>query len=278
MGAIIGSVSFVAFGSYIATLLLDRMPISQILWLRFAGYVLCMAPVTLVFHWNETMRPYRLDHQITRGVVAVAAAYFLILGLKGMNLGEAVSVFYIYPAIACIGSLVFLGEPMSSWRWAALAMGFIGVLLILRPDAAGLNGWGIFIIISAALVAAKMVLHRHYAGRASPLVAAFWERAVGVALLTFALPFSWTSISGGDFYLIVLLIIAGIGAQILMVLAIFHAPLSRLAPFTYWEILFALALQVGLQGIVPEPLALIGVATIVVAGLVISKAELTRSA
>ena len=105
------------------------------------------------------------------------------------------------------------------------------------------------------------------------MVAAFWERGVGSVALTLTLPFAWAPINGASLGAVAGLILASVAAQLTLVYAISRAPLVRLAPFTYWEVLFALLLDVALIGTVPDPLAMIGMAVLVVSGFV---ATITR--
>ena len=271
--AIVASVSFVAIGAYFAKRLLADLPANQVLWLRFVGYVVCLAPWTLMVSRHELVRPFRPDHQIYRGVLAVGIALFFLLGLRTVTVSQAVSIFYVYPILMCLGGIVFLGEDGSRRLWLSLGAALVGVLLIVRPHEPGFDPGLGFILLAALLVGARMVLHRHYAGRASPMVAAFWERGVGSVALTLTLPFAWAPISGASLGAVAGLTLASVAAQLTLVYAISRAPLVRLAPFTYWEVLFALLLDVALIGTVPDPLAMIGMAVLVVSGFV---ATITR--
>ncbi len=268
--SILASVTFVAMGAFFAQSLLGSLVPAQILWIRFAGFVAIMLVPTVLADGKAVLRPYRLDHQILRGILAAAAAYLIIVSLETISLAEAMSIFYIYPVLTYALSVWFLGEESSTLRWICAAIGLLGVLVLIDARALTLaSGYGLA-LAAACFTSVRLVLHRHHSGRGRMLSASLWERSVGLAVASLYVPFVWQTPSAAAAGPIAGLILASVAAQLTLVFAIHRSPLGVLAPFLYWEVLVALALDVALVGKPIDARLLLGIALIVGGGLMVS--------
>lgn len=259
-----------ALSAYFAKLLFAELSSSQVLWLRFSGYVVMMVIPTVLLCGREVWRPYRPDLQVIRGLLAIGVAYTFLLALERMDLAETMVIFYVYPILAYFLGILFLGERSTLLNWGAAAAGFCGVLFIIRPDVGGVNAGAGFALLAAILVSVRMALYRQDLGKVSPLVAAFWERCIGMVALSIVVPFNWATISAEMAIPVLGLILTSIVAQVTLVYAISLASLGALAPLVYWEVIFALMLDITLLGASFGMATLIGIFIIVAAGITMS--------
>ena len=268
--AMLANVSFVALGAAFAKSLMGELPAGQVLWIRFVGYMVVMTPITFWLHQQELCKPSRIDLHLYRAVLSVAVAFLFLLGLKTLDLAEAVSLFYIYPFLMSIAGIMFLGERGSPQLWTALLVGFVGVALIAQPNFGSAQVGLLPILFAAFLVAARLVLHRFSRAQSSPLVTALWERGVG-AILVSLMPFSgWPPFASVPLLPLLGLVFASIASQVFLVFAISRAPLVRLAPFAFWEVLFALLIGITWFGDSIDRLALLGIAILIGSGVLMA--------
>lgn len=268
--AMLANVSFVALGAAFAKSLMGELPAGQVLWIRFAGYMVVMTPITFWLHHQELRKPSRIDLHLYRAVLSVAVAFFFLLGLKTLDLAEAVSLFYIYPFLMSIAGIMFLGERGSPQLWTALVVGFVGVALVAQPNFGSARVGLLPILLAAFLVAARLVLHRYSRAQSSPLVTALWERGVGAILVCFMPIAGWLPLASAPLLPLLGLVFASIASQVFLVYAISRAPLVRLAPFAFWEVLFALLIGIAWFGDSIDLIALFGIAILVSSGVLMA--------
>lgn len=244
----VGSVFCIALGSIFAQPLLQEMATAQVLWLRFAGFVVAMAPVVLAMCGRAAFTPPKPGRQLLRGGLGAGVAFCLLLAIRDIGVSGAVAAFYVYPAIGYAIGIAWLGERPSATKWAAVAIGFFGAMVVVAPSIGGTGAGAAFAVLAAALTSLRAALYRQDRGGASPMVSVLWDRAVGAVLATAALPFLWTPIANDAVLAVAGLVGSSVAAQLLLVYALGRAPLGVLAPFAFWEVIFAIALDVQVLG------------------------------
>ncbi|MEQ1524056.1 MAG: DMT family transporter, partial [Aestuariivirga sp.] len=115
---------------------------------------------------------------VMRGGILLVAYTTYYMGLPALPLAEAIALFFAAPIIVTILSVPMLGEKVSAQSWAAIALGFIGVLVILQPGTALFNPAALFSLVSAATYALAMVIARRLGVSESATVMAFYQNAV----------------------------------------------------------------------------------------------------
>ena len=115
---------------------------------------------------------------VMRGAVLLVAYTTYYMALPALPLAEAIALFFAAPIIVTILSVPMLGEKVSAQSWAAIALGFIGVLVILQPGTALFNPAALFSLVSAATYALAMVIARRLGVTESATVMAFYQNAV----------------------------------------------------------------------------------------------------
>ncbi|CAM5581689.1 DMT family transporter [Mesorhizobium sp. UC22_110] len=224
----------------------------------------------------STRRP--LNH-IARGVVGVCAMGFGFFALTRLPLPEAITLNYAQPLLVVVFSAIFLRETIRIYRWGAVIVGLIGVVIISWPTLTLLRSGAalgdqevlgvIAAFIAAAISAVAMLLVRSlvHSERTATIVLWFSLTASILALLT--IPFGWQTLATRQVVLLILAGFCGGLGQILMTSAYRHAEASVVAPFEYTSMLLSIVVGYLAFGDVPTLHMLVGGAIVVAAGLFI---------
>ncbi len=250
-------------------LLVDEVSAWQIMSVRLWAFA---AGALMVAAWRGrlvvALKPRRPGLQVARAAFSAFEMVAVALALKSLGLAETHALFAIFPVLAMIMAAVVLGERLTARRWLAVALGFAGALLVIRPSAAGMMWPGAALaLLAAALFAAYQVAGRLAARHDDYLTAIVQIAVIGALILT---PFGiwhWQALDGRQWAMVAAISVLAIAAHLLLVKALEHAPASRLQPFNYFLLLFALLIGVGVLGERPHASAWIGAALIVAGGL-----------
>ncbi|MCQ0987327.1 DMT family transporter [Jiella marina] len=234
-------------------------------------------PVILATEGVVGLRTTRPGLNMLRGLLLSVAAVAFFGALRFMPLADAVAVFMVEPLIVTVLSAVFLKETIGFRRIAAVCVGFVGAIIIIRPSYAVFGAASLLPLFTALLVAAYFILSRKVSRGTSPSAMMVHAGAAGTVALVIAmaighplgmeeLRFTWPD-SGATWVLI--LLAGGIGTlgHLFFVMAYRLAPASVLAPFGYLEIVSAIGFGYLFFGDLPDMLKFVGIAIIVGSGL-----------
>ncbi|MEM6461252.1 MAG: DMT family transporter [Pseudomonadota bacterium] len=261
----------------------EGVPPGQIVFLRslpamipVLAFLAARRQLHTAFHTRHS-----LSH-LWRGLVGVSAMACGFYAITHLPLPDAIALGYAKPLAMVILAALFLGEAVRLYRWSAVLVGLVGVMIISWPLLSLFDGdfWHntralgvVAALISAVLAAFAMVLVRRLVAteRTPTIVLYFSLSATVISLAT--LPFGWVLI---DWTQLVLLVCAGLLggiAQIMLTQSYRHADVSTIAPFEYTSIIFGIALGYFLFGDTPQWSMLIGTAIVAAAGLFIIMRE-----
>jgi drug/metabolite transporter (DMT)-like permease len=190
-----------------------------------------------------------------------------IYAISEMPLSEAYTLFFISPLIITALSVPFLGETVGWLRWAAVLVGFSGVLIVMRPGFAAVNLATIAVLIGATCYAVNAITVRILGRTDSTAAMSFWFMAflaIGAGLL--AIP-EWQPVRAADAGWLIGMGISGALGQVLITEAFRCAPVSVIAPFEYSTLLWGVLLDIAIWGVLPGPIVFVGAAVIVGSGL-----------
>lgn len=248
-------------------------PAVQIVFFR---YFFGLLPVA-VFVWRggglSSLRTRRLPLHILRASLLFTALFLFFQALQSMPLAEAIAVAFTAPLFVTALAGPLLGEAVDARRWGAVALGFLGALIMVRPGSAAFRPEALLVLGSALAFSLFVTLTRRMT-RTETNVAllAYSTLFAGTLSLPF-LPFVWLAPAGEDLWLFMLIGLVGGMAAFLVIQAYRHAPASVLAPFDYtaliWGALFGWLIwheKPGLQ-------IWLGAAIVAVAGVYIARHE-----
>lgn len=272
-----GAVALFACLDATAKYLNAHMHTVQVVWARYASaFVLSFAIL------NPLTRPGMLHTkrpvlQTARSVLLLLSSVLNFFALRYLQLDQTMAILFSTPFIVAALSGPMLGEWVGWRRWIAIIIGFIGVLIVIRPGFGGIHAAAILSVAGAFCYAIYNLTTRVLARYDSDDTTLFFSNFIGAVLLLPALPFIWTTPSSP---LIVALAIAtglfaGFGHYMLIV-AHRLAPASVLAPFIYSQIAFVIALGYVIFGDVPNAWTLAGVGIVTASGLYLLYRERVR--
>lgn len=207
---------------------------------------------------------------IFRAILLAGSTVLNFISLRYLALSLTASILFTAPILICALSWPLLREPVGIYRWAAIAFGFCGVLIAIRPFGADFH-WAVFLSLGAALCfALYSILTRMLSDEVSTDVMQFYSGMVGsVGLLPFAFLVWETPETFFQWILMFALGLFGWGGHQMLTTAMRHAPASVLMPFGYALILYMTTWGFLIFGYVPDGWTITGSAIIVAAGLVI---------
>lgn len=205
--------------------------------------------------------------QILRGVLLCAEICVMVVAYVRLGLVNTHAVFTCYPLIVAALSGPMLGERVGWRRWAAIGVGFVGVLIILQPGIATFSPYAVLPLGAATMFALYGLLTRYVARGDSAQVSFFWVGITGAVLMTPLGLFYWTPMAGGDWVWMALLCCTAASAHFMMIKALELAEASAIQPFGYLQLVFVSALGVTVFNETLKPNVIAGGVLVVAAGL-----------
>lgn len=254
-------------GDTLAKLALRSYPLGPLMWVRYTIHMFFMLALfgpRMGFSLVRTKHP---GLQILRGVLLASSTAMFYLSLKFLPLAEAAAISFIAPVIVTVLSGPVLGERVTRRQWAAVVLGFVGVVIIIRPGGAMFSPTVLFPMATALLFALYQIATRKVAGRDNSFTTLFYTALVGSALASLALPFGWQTPNG--IQLVIMLAIGTLGGfgHFLLIRAVEHASPMALAPFVYTQLIWSTLLAWIAFHEFPDGGSLAGMLVIVAAGM-----------
>ena len=185
VGATCASVSVIFFSinDVIIKFLSDNYALHQVVLIRSAiGLLFVMAIIAPMTDGWRIARTRRLPMHLLRGLCVVVANMTFFLGLAAMELATAVAIFFVSPLLITAFSVVFLKETVGPWRWAAIGIGFLGVLIILRPGTEAFHPAALLPLLAAVAYAGIHMITRTIGGTESAATMAFYIQVVFIGV------------------------------------------------------------------------------------------------
>jgi len=255
-------------------LLGEHYPPFQVAALRGA------ASLPLVLIWVAattgfgTLLRVRWPLHLLRGVLAVLMMAPFVYALQRMPLTSAYSIVFVAPLLVTALAVPILGERVGPRRWAAILLGLLGVLVVLRPSGAGVATLaGLAALFAALAYALSVVTVRVLARTDSTQSMVFWMMAlltVGAGALAWP---DWVPLQATDGWLIAGIGLTGALGQYAITEAFRHGEASLIAPFEYTALAWGAGLDLLLWGLLPDHMTWVGAGIIVASGLYLIRRE-----
>ena len=211
---------------------------------------------------------------LVRGVLGIVMMASFVYALKRLPLSTAYSIFFVAPLLITALSVPILGEHVGPRRWTAIAVGLLGVLVVLRPTGEGvLTLAGLAVLVAAFGYAVSAILVRVLARTDSTQATTFWLlalMALGAGLLAWP---GWVPLRGEHAAIIAGIGIAGAVGQYTITEAFRSGEASLVAPLEYSALVWGVLLDLSLWGVLPDGLTWLGAAIIVGSGLYLIRRE-----
>ena len=281
----------------------SEYPVAQLVFFRsFFALAPLMLWLLLRGDFPRALRTRRLGGHLFRSIAGIGSMFCLFASYAMLPLADATALGYAAPLMIAILAAYFLGERMTPLRWGAVAMGFVGVLVMLGehigahdPAAPARSAMGAGLaLLGAALVSVAMVQTRRLTKTEDTGAITFYFQttttlaSAGLLLLAALWPGDWPGAAGlgaqawvapraQDWApLIAIGLLGGVG-QIFMTQGYRFADASILAVFDYSSLLFAVAIGYAAFGEAPSARVLLGAAIVIAAGLAVALQERRRA-
>ena len=267
IGLVVLAVACFAVLDTTAKLSTTAVPILMGVWFRYAFQAVATTLVLLPRYGVAVLKTEHPRYQLLRGSLLLVSSTLAFLSLRYMPLAEFTSIVLIAPLVVTLFAATVLKEEVSPLRWALVAGGFVGTLVILRPGGTVFS-WAILLPLGLVVSNAWFqVLTSRLARTEKPLTMHFYSGWVGTLIASVALPFAWAPLPGWHWWAILCLMgFMGTVGHLFLILAYQRAPASTLTPYLYGQIGFAMLTGWVMFAQVPDLASLVGMALIAVSG------------
>ena len=261
--------SFIALADAMAKVLGQSMPSPQVVWLYLVSVLAALMIYFAITRQNlrklaQTKRPWL---QVARGFSILGSLTFIFASLQYLPLAEATVINFTGPLFMVALAGPMLGETVGWRRWAAVLVGLVGAMIVVRPGSDVFQWAALLPIGSALFFAIFQLITRKLAGQDSTMTTLLYTQVVAAAGAVLAAPFFWTPVTGYQFGYAFLAGMVGLAAHICMFNAFCLADASLLAPINYTRIVASVLLGYFMFGDLPDIYTIAGGAVIIGSGL-----------
>ena len=254
-----------------AKYLSDDLPILQITWARYFFTVAFVFPIMLFFYKKQLVWSDKPKLQIFRGLILLSANICFFYAISVISLAKALTLAFIAPLIVTAFSPILLGEKVGFRRWTAVAVGFIGSLIVIRPGFLEFNLASMAALATGFFYGFYLIITRKLSTSDNPLLTLLITGMVGALLVSLIIPFYWVKPTLNQWSLM-----AGIGVfacigHLFLILSLKYADASKLAPLGYTEIIPNVIIGYYFFNELPDNWTYLGLFIIVLSGLYISR-------
>ncbi len=256
-----------------------RYPIGEVVFYRSA---FAIVPVVVVYAWRgelaATVRTERPLGQASRGALSIVGMFCNFGALARLPLIEANAISFTSPLISVALAALVLKERVRIYRWSAVTIGFLGVLVVLAPHLSGdeltvamasaTSLAGVIYAIAGSITnAGTMIQTRHLTKSETTSSIVFYFSLICALAGLATWPFGWLAPTGAEFAVLAAIGFLGGTGHILLTESYRYAAASVVAPFDYTSMVWALVLGYAMFGETPTPMIIVGSAIIAAAGL-----------
>lgn len=250
------------------------MPPLQAVFVRYFAHLVLVAAIVVPLYGRTLFQTNDLKLEAVRGLLLLLSTIGNFFAVKYLPLTMTASIMFSAPLLVCALSIPLLGEHVGARRWVAIVVGFLGILIVIRPGT-GEVGWeALFSLFAVSCASLYFIVTRRLAGVDTALTQQFYAALIAtVAIAPFGLvewewpqsPPGWTAFA----------LIGAFGFAGHQCLTVAHrlAPASSLAPFVYTQILFMIASSWWIFGEPPDAWVLVGCAVVIASGLYVWRRE-----
>ena len=233
-------------------------------FIAFVMMVTCLFIKNRISDILNTKQPYI---QFSRGVILSLNNCLVVYTFTLLGLVETHAIIACYPLIVAGLSVPFLGERFGWRRWMAIFTGFIGVIIILRPNTNVITEGSIFAIVGAIMFAVYLILTRYVSRSDTAITSFFWTGIGGTVTMSLISLFIWDDILKEDYLWLLLMCILSAGSHFMMVKTLQVAEASVVQPFSYLQLVFGSIIGVTIFSESIDLMIIVGALVVIGSGL-----------
>jgi drug/metabolite transporter (DMT)-like permease len=247
--------------------LVATYPVGEVLFTRTAVSLITCALFILPRTGFAVFHTQRLSHHVMRSVSQGFSQTFLLIAFSLMPLAGAIAINFSSPLFATLVSALLLKEAVGMARWAALLVGFCGVLIVTNPGADSFQIGALFALANAVLYGSVTAAVRGMTATESAETLTLYQLTLLTAFFTLLLPLGWVTPTPADAVWIVFNGASNAVGQYWWTRALHLAPASAVAPFYYLSLIWASVLGFAVWDEIPTVSLIVGSAVVVASGL-----------
>jgi drug/metabolite transporter (DMT)-like permease len=248
----------------------EGVPVTQVAWGRYFLNAIVLLPIVFARGGGRAVLPRWEPLHIVRVIVPAVIAVIFFVGLRYLPFASASALLFTNPLFITAFSAIFLRERVGALRWAIVAVGFAGVLFVLRPGVEAFRPGALLPIVTAIGFAAWAVMNRKLAGDTPAIATTLHSSIIAAVVLAPAAFLGWRRFDAVLVGWLAVMAIIGGTAVWLVTAAYERAEASVLAPFHYIELIAAVAIGFAVFRETPDTAAIAGIGLILASGLAVS--------
>jgi drug/metabolite transporter (DMT)-like permease len=261
----------------LSKILADTQSVAQIVWARYVLALPMLLVTTRPSGWSRLFRTARPMQQIARGLTPLVISITMVYGVRYLPLAEATVILFAAPFLVVALAVPLLKERVPLASWIGVIIGFMSVVIVVRPGFNELSPYAALPLLGAVFFALLQLITRQLgAAGERPTTTLAWTLVVGsIASTPFAVA-GWEPLTSNAW-----MVMIGLGfvfgvSQLLMIAALSYAPAGVLAPFNYMQIISAVVFGIVVFGDVPDAWSFVGIAIMIGAGIYVLRKDTAK--
>ena len=249
------------------------LPVLQITWARYFFTVAFTFPIMFFFYRNQLKWSDKPKLQFIRGLILLTANICFFYSISVISLAKALTLAFVAPLIVTAFSPIFLGEKVGIRRWSAVTIGFIGSLVVIRPGFVEINLASLAALGTGIMYGFYLIITRKLSTSDNPLLTLLLTGVVGAVIISCVMPFVWVKPTLNQWSMMAAIGVFACIGHLFLILSLKYADASKLAPFSYFEIITNIIIGYYFFSDFPDNWTFLGLFIIVLSGIYISRRE-----
>ena len=273
----VAGVALLTANDAVSKYLTESHPVGQVICLRQAATLLVIVPYVMAVTGWGALRVASWPGQVTRGLLFVANAALIVLALSLLPLATVITIMFASPIITAAVSLPMLAERVGPQRWLAILAGFAGVLIVIRPGAAGFE-WALLIAVAAAVAnSLRDVMTRLLSRTETSIAILFWSTLIVMAAGALTAPFGWQPVTPTAAAWFVLAGVFNASAHFLLIEALRLGEAAVITPVRYTSLIWATLIGYVVWRELPDAWVFAGSAVIIASSIYMMRVEARKA-